>query len=141
MSLDKIFNLFDVINEDIDPIGDEAFAFTDTPMFHLGMFKKIIWNQKHFETKMGQFKKLYPESKIFDDKEAGEFVTFTRAYFYINKFDFEHPLAKDSIKLFSDIYTKTACELSLSFFEEKEEYEKCIKIKKVLDALNLNLEA
>ena len=132
--------MFDAINEETNPVGDGDFNFTETPIFYLGMFKKIIWNQKHFETKMGKFKKSFPNSKILDDKEAGEFVTFTRAYFYLNKFDFDHPLAKDSIKLFSDIYTKTACELSLSFFEEKEQYEKCAKIKKVLDTLNLNLE-
>lgn len=140
MSLNKIFSLFDAIDEDTTPIGEAAFDFTDTPMFHLGMFKKLIWNQKSFETKMGKFKQAFPESKIFEDEEAGEFVTFTRAYFYLNKFDFDHPLANDAIKLFSDIYTKTACELSLNFFEEKEEYEKCAKIKKVLDSLNLNLE-
>lgn len=140
MSFDKIFDMFDAINEETY-VKDPAFDFTETPMFHLGMFKKIIWNQKNFEKKMSQFRKLYPKSDILNDEEAGEFVTFNRAWFYISKFRTDHPLAEDAIRIFSDIYTKTACDLAINFFEEREEYEKCAHIKKIADILEVNLEA
>lgn len=141
MSFDKIFDMFDSLNEENSYVKDPVFDFTETPMFHLGMFKKIIWNQKRFKSKMDEFRKKFPKSQILDDDEAGEFVTFNRAWFYISKFRLDHPQSEDAIRIFSDIYTKTACDLAINFFEEREEYEKCAHIKKISDILEVNLEA
>lgn len=141
MSFDKIFDMFSSFDEDDSYVKDPAFDFTETPIFHLGMFKKLIWNQKNFVSKMNKFRTQFPNSNILDDEEAGEFVTFNRAWFYISKFDIDHPQAKDAIRIFSDIYTKTACDLAINFFEEREEYERCAHIKKIADILEVNLEA
>ena len=47
--------------------------------------------------------------------------------------------SKDAAKIFADEYSITACDLALSFWEEKESYEKCAHIKKVQDLLKLNV--
>jgi hypothetical protein len=139
MNLDNIFNAF----EDNAPIQEKAalIMLQETQAFKLGMFKKIIWNQKGFEEKMEKFIKYMPDlAKMVDvDQEVGEFVTHCRAWAYLKDFDPFSEHGKDALRIFSDEYTLTACDLALKFWEEKEEYEKCAHIKNVKDFLKQNL--
>ena len=50
MNLKNIFNAF----EDDAPLQEKAalLSLQDTQAFKLGMFKKIIWNQKNIEAKV-----------------------------------------------------------------------------------------
>ena len=135
MNLNNIFNAF----EDDAPLQEKAalLSLQDTQAFKLGMFKKIIWNQKNIEAKMGKFLEMMPEiaEKIDFDDDASEFVTHTRAWSYLKDFDPTSNQGKDALRIFSDDYTKTACKLAIHFWEEREHYEKCAHIKKVLDLL------
>ena len=90
---------------------------------------------------MGKFLEMMPElaEKIDFEGDAGEFVTHTRAWVYLKDFDPTSELGKDAMKVFADQYTITACDLAISFWEEKESYEKCAHIKKVQDSLKLNV--
>ena len=139
MNLDNIFNAF----EDDAPLKEKSLLVNlqETQAFKLGMFKKIIWNHKNMEEKMNKFLDLMPEIKetIDINDDAGEFVTHTRAWSYLKQFDPTSPQGKDALRLFSDIYTLTACKLAISFWEEREHYEKCAHIKKVLDLIKKNL--
>jgi len=132
---ERLFKAF----EDDAPLKDKAMLMDlqHTQAFKLGMFKKIIWNQKNMEKKMNQFLELMPDiaEKINLGDDAGEFVTHTRAWTYLKDFDPISDQGKDALRLFSDDYTKTACELAIHFWEEREAYEKCAHIKKVLDLL------
>lgn len=132
---ERLFKAF----EDDAPLKDKAMLMDlqQTQAFKLGMFKKIIWNQKNMEKKMKQFLELMPDiaEKINLSDDAGEFVTHTRAWTYLKDFDPISDQGKDALRLFSDDYTKTACKLAIHFWEEREAYEKCAHIKKVLDLL------
>ena len=135
MNLNNIFNAF----EDNAPLQEKAalLSLQDTQAFKLGMFKKIIWNQKNMEARMDKFLEMMPEiaERIDFDDDAGEFVTHTRAWSYLKDFDPTSNQGKDALRIFSDDYTKTACKLAIHFWEEREHYEKCAHIKKVLDLL------
>jgi len=135
MNLNNIFNAF----EDDAPLQEKAalLSLQDTQAFKLGMFKKIIWNQKNMEARMDKFLEMMPEiAKNIDfDDDASEFVTHTRAWSYLKDFDPTSNQGKDALRIFSDDYTKTACKLAIHFWEEREHYEKCAHIKKVLDLL------
>jgi len=139
MNLNNIFNAF----EDDAPLQEKAVLLDlqKTQAFKLGMFKKIIWNQKDMEERMDKFLKMMPEIAETIDMEdsAGEFVTHTRAWTYLKDFDPTSTQGKDAARLFSDDYTKTACELALSFWEEREHYEKCAHIKSVYNLLKNSL--
>ena len=139
MNLNNIFNAF----EDNAPLNEKAALMNlqDTQAFKLGMFKKIIWNQKSMEKKMDQFLKIMPElaENIDMDGDMGEFVTHTRAWAHIKEFDPTSEQGIESSRIFSDEYTVTACELAILFWEEREHYEKCAHIKKVKDLLKKNL--
>ena len=120
---------------------DIFFELQKTQTFKLGMFKKIIWNQKSIEDKMGKFLEMMPDlaEKIDFDGDAGEFVTHTRAWTYLKDYDPTSEQGKDAARIFADQYTITACDLAISFWEERESYEKCTHIKKVQDFLKLNV--
>ena len=132
---EKLFSAFEPQIPEEDPFMD----FQKTQAFKLGMFKKIIWNQKNIESKMGKFLEMLPElaEKIDFDNDAGEFVTHTRAWSYLKDFDPSTDQGKDALRIFSDNYTLTACDLAIHFWEEKEHYEKCAHIKKVKDSLKI----
>lgn len=132
---EKLFSAFEPQVPEEDPFMD----FQKTQAFKLGMFKKIIWNQKNIESKMGKFLEMLPElaEKIDFDNDAGEFVTHTRAWAYLKDFDPSTDQGKDALRIFSDDYTLTACDLAIHFWEEKEHYEKCAHIKKVKDSLKI----
>jgi len=139
MNLNNIFNAF----EDDAPLKDKValFDLQETQAFKLGMFKKIIWNQKGFEKRMEKFMEFMPDmAKMIDaDNDAGEFITYVRAWAYIKEFDPTSEQGIDASHIFSDDKTVTACDLAIHFWEEREEYEKCAHIKKVKDLLKKNL--
>jgi hypothetical protein len=136
MNLNNIFNAFKD-DASLDK-GATLIDFQETQAFKLGMFKKIIWNQKNIEARMGKFIEMIPElaEKVSMD-ESGEFVTHTRAWSYLKDFDPSTDQGKDALRIFSDQYTLTACDLAIHFWEEKEHYEKCAHIKKVKDSLKV----
>tara|TARA_R110000803_G_scaffold173222_1_gene235976 strand:- start:348 stop:770 length:423 start_codon:yes stop_codon:yes gene_type:complete len=134
---EKIFSNFEIPESKDDLLAN----LQKTQAFKLGMFKKIIWNQRSMEDKMDKFIKMMPElaEKIDFEEDAGEFVTHVRAWAYLKDFNPISEQGIDAMKMFSDQYTITACDLALSFWEEKESYEKCAHIKKIQDSLKLNV--
>jgi hypothetical protein len=140
MNLDNIFNAF----EDDAPLQEKAalIMLQETQAFKLGMFKKIIWKQKDMDAKLEALKKHIPELVEFmaiDNDEVGELVTYARAWIHIKDFDPTSEQGIDAARIFLDEYTVVACDLSINFWEEREEYEKCAHIKKVKDLLKKNL--
>lgn len=134
---EKIFGAFELPESE----GEVYYDLQKTQVFKIGMFKKIIWNQKNIEDRMDKFLEMMPElaEKIDFDDDAGEFVTHTRAWVYLKDFDVNSEQGKDAARIFSDDYTITACGLAISFWEEKEDYEKCAHIKTIQDFLKLNV--
>tara|TARA_R110000796_G_scaffold139691_2_gene255803 strand:+ start:922 stop:1347 length:426 start_codon:yes stop_codon:yes gene_type:complete len=135
---EKLFSAFELPQPEE---GDLLAELQKTQTFKLGMFKKIIWNQRNMEDRMDKFIEMMPElaEKIDFNGDAGEFVTHTRAWTYLKDFDPTLDQSKDAARIFADEYSITACDLALSFWEEKESYEKCAHIKKVQDLLKLNV--
>lgn len=143
MDINKIFNLFNKV--EIDTPLDEKFKaanelmnFQETPVFWVGMFKKLILNNSVFNTQLLKFLQQ-TDSELKDIELAGEVVVFLRSWFYISKIDLTIRLHYDAVKMFSDENLLACCKLAVSFFEEREEYEKCSHIKKIQDLVELNL--
>ena len=140
MNLDNIFNAFE--NNASIQEKEALIDLQKTPAFKLGMFKKIILNQRDMDSKLEALKKHMPELAEFiaiDNDEVGELVTYTRAWAYIKDFNPNSEQGIDASRIFSDEYTVTACNLAIHFWEEIEEYEKCAHIKKIKDLLTKNL--
>ena len=129
---DNIFNLFQ--NEDTIEVYEN---FMDNPYVKIGMFNKIIRNNTVFNIK---FKKFLDSVDPNYDKEyidsSSKFITFNRAFFYIKDIDVVNPQHIDALRCHDFEGLILNLNSSISFFEEKEEYEKCghlFKIKKLIE--------
>ena len=128
---DNIFSLFQ--NEDTIEVYEN---FMDNPYVKIGMFNKIIKNNTLFNIK---FKKFLDSTDLNYDKDyidsSSRFITFNRAFFYIKDIDIENLQHIDALKCydFEDLILNVST--SISFFEEKEEYEKCAHLLKIKNFL------
>lgn len=134
INLNNIFSLFSA-NEELDGVNSEVqIDFSQTPIYWIGMYKKLVLNHINFNKKVLKFfKESNQELDIEDMKDAGEFVVYHRAWHYIQNVNIdveEHIIA---INKYTDEYLDTALKLGISFFEQHEEYEKCAHLKKILD--------
>jgi hypothetical protein len=129
---DNIFSLFQ--NEDTIEVYEN---FMDNPYIKIGMFNKIIRNNTIFNIK---FKKFLDSADLNYDKDyidsSSRFITFNRAFFYIKDINVENQQHIDALKCYDFEDLMLNVNTSISFFEEKEEYEKCshlFKIKKLIE--------
>jgi hypothetical protein len=138
VNLDHIFHLFNS-NEDLEGVdnGEVHINFKNTPTYWVGMYKKLIINHINFNKKIIKFfEKSNKELDLGDVKEAGEHVTYNRAWSYIKKIDISKKEHIKGVKVYADEYLDTALKLGISFFIETEEYEKCAHLQKILNHLS-----
>ena len=144
MNVDKIFNLFngdepESLREKAQQV-DIALDYKNHPLFWVGMFKKLIQNHQVFNTQILKFFDQMEEGlDVIDVDRAGEFVVFNRAWSYIQKVDPNNLVAQEALYRFADIHLKVALELSINYFQEHEDYEKCSHLKKNLEFVKLLL--
>jgi len=142
VDVNKIFGLF---NEDENPKHDSgnnqdmSYLLEDYkqhPMFWVGMFKKLIYNHKVFNAKvLNSFKDLDSELDMNDVENAGEFIMYNRAWYWINKIDIKETLHQNALTHYADEILLTYTKVVILYFQELEEYEKCAHLKKIQDFL------
>jgi hypothetical protein len=142
MDVNKIFDLFgsaefDTPLEKKAKAADDLILIQETPMFWIGMFKKIVLNNQAFyhQLKHKLPVELVKEMAGFDD--MAEIVTYSRAWFYASKLDLKRRVDVDAIITFSDNDLVYALALTIKFFETKEEYEKCAHLKQIQDMVEI----
>jgi hypothetical protein len=142
MDVNKIFDLFgsaefDTPLEKKAKAADDLILIQETPMFWIGMFKKIVLNNQAFyhQLKHKLPVELVKEMDGFDD--MAEIVTYSRAWFYASKLDLKRRVDVDAIITFSDNDLVYALALTIKFFETKEEYEKCAYLKQIQDMVEI----
>jgi hypothetical protein len=140
MDIDKIFDLFgsaefDTPLEKKAKAADDIILIQETPMFWIGMFKKIVLNNQSFyhQLKHNLPADLIKEMAGLDD--MAEMVTYSRAWFYASKLDLKRRVDVDAIIAFADDNLVYALALTIKFFEDKEEYEKCTHLKQIQDMI------
>lgn len=146
VSLDNIFGLFSHDDKDLSKEADVAYIdFKKSPKYYLGMYKKLILNHINFNKKVLQFfKKSNADLELNDMKEAGEYVTYNRAWTYVKNLNLKDETHIDAIEFYSDEYLITSLELGIHYFQNQEEYEKCaflLKIKEKSQTLQSKLGA
>jgi len=131
----NIDNFFDLLSDDGDVGSDSVYIdFKNTPVYWVGMYKKLILNHINFNKKVVKFFKEANEELDSDDiKDAGEFVVYNRAWSYIQKIDINKKDHIDAIEKYCDEYLDISLKLGILFFEQSEEYERCALLKHILD--------
>jgi hypothetical protein len=143
VDVNKIFGLFG--NEDENPKPDSGVNqdmsylledYKQHPMFWVGMFKKLIYNHKSFNSRiLNSFKDLDGELDMNDVENAGEFIVYNRAWYWINKIDIKETLHQNALTHYADEILLTYTKVIILYFQELEEYEKCAHLKKIQDFL------
>ena len=135
INVDNVFPLFSSSDDDANNRKDTAYMdFKNTPKYWVGMYKKLVINHINFNKKVIRFfKEANQEFDVIEMREAGEYVTYNRAWSYIKKINLEESLHLEGIEYYADEYLDTALELGINYFEELEEYERCAHLKKILD--------
>ena len=137
MDLSKIFKLFNENEEVENNLSDDTYIdFKSTPLYWIGMYKKLVLNNSNFNKKIVQFfKESDEELDVAEMSEAGEFITYQRAWDFIKNINPEDEFHRKTIKNSSDEYLETALKLGILYFEEREMYENCALLKKILDEI------
>ena len=145
MDVNSIFNLFNSGDKKpTDPLPStiNMADFEKTPTYKVGMFKKIILNQHVFQKKLiNMFQTPEDEFEMEGMEEVGEYIAHHRAWSYIKDCLIDEEIWQGSLQIQHDDYLDTALNLSISFFEEREEYEKCAFFVKIQKYLKDNLES
>lgn len=134
----KIFGLFggkEELNskEPVNQANPLVIDFND-PFIKLKMFKKLIMNYTFYNKSLIEmFKKADPKLDIKELERAGEAMLYERAYSYIEDLNLKSRKVKKIITSSVDEELEVAFKLSLKYFEEIEEYEKCAFLKNILD--------
>jgi hypothetical protein len=133
MSLGDVFALFGFSddNEDKD-IKRELDEFRNDPHFKVGMFIKMISNGLKFKRQVvGFFSKA---DKMLDTEgidEAGDFMMFNRAWYWVSKCNLKKKDWKEALKNNSTPELVGCLKLAIKYFENIEEYEKCSLLIKI----------
>ena len=137
MDLSKIFKLFNESEEVENNLSEDTYIdFKSTPLYWIGMYKKLVLNNSNFNKKIVQFfKESDEELDVSEMSEAGEFITYQRAWDFIKNINPEDEFHRKIIKNSSDEYLETALKLGILYFEEREMYENCALLKKILDEI------
>lgn len=127
MDLNRIFGLFNT-NEDDDT--SLLIDFSEHPLFWVSGFNKVIDNHLYFkEYTLKTFSTLSSDINIEELEKAGEELMFRKAWNYIKSIDLNNNLHLDSIKVKANENFIKNLQISISFFEQFEEYEKCALLK------------
>jgi hypothetical protein len=144
MPFDDLFFLFgfpqsntpqdEKLEQDID-------AFKTTPHFKIGMFSKLIINGFNFKKQIVSFfTKSDPELDTVSMDEAGEFLMYNRAWYWISQCKIKSKVWRQALKDCTApdlLHSVTMC---IKYFESIEEYEKCAFLKTIQDFLEKNLD-
>ena len=139
MNLEKIFDLFGFFdqNKPTDKSMElDIEEYKSTPHFKINMFIKLINNGIIFRRQVIDFfSQADPSLDKTDISDAGDFVMYTRAWFWISQCDLED---EEWQKCLLEVSPTTLNECIVPCMEHylmNEEYERCALLKKIQDMI------
>ena len=142
MDKEKIFGLFDKHFD--EGVNAEVELYKKTFRFKIEMFIKIvIYGEKWKSTVVNIFSKADSDLNVEEIDEAGDFMLYTRAWFWIEQFDFNNDDCLEDLRSIThtdkDSFNGSDLFISLmraiKYFEKIEEFEKCVFLVKIRDLL------
>ena len=138
MDIDKIFNLFS--NNSEDEYDNGIIKFKEHPLYWITLAHKLYYKHHIFNEKViNMFSNVQPKLDMGDVKKAGSYMIYVRCWEYLSKLDLENHEHTNALKTYyleKNDFIKLVTSLLL-FFENYEEYEKCIILKQIYDVLKL----
>ena len=124
MDLNKLFSLFNKNPE--EGLEENLISYKNTPKFKLEMFSRIVLEGIHFKKQIVSF---FTNSDVGleegDVTEVGDFMMFTRAWFWIQQFELDNPEWVEALNNCKVDNFRKALKICIKYFESSEEFEKC----------------
>jgi hypothetical protein len=140
MNIGSIFALFGS-NENDKNIKKELEVFKETPHFKIRMFSKLISQGMGFKNQvLNFFSNTNPKIDTSDLDKAGDFMMYTRAWYWISECNLRKKEWKLALQDNASKDLLNHIEIVLRYFESLEEYEKCSLLKKIQDFIKKNLD-
>lgn len=131
MDINHIFDLFKNDSQNYDE-NSLLIDFSEHPMFWISGFNKLLDNHLFFKKyTIKTYKNINPNINIEELEKAGEALMFRKAWDYIKNINLEKPFHIDCLKSKADETFIEHLQLSIDFFENLEEYEKCALLKNI----------
>ena len=141
MNIDNIFDLFNNNSEkehedDVSLLVD----FSEHPFYWIGGFNKIIANHSYFQKYATNIARDI--SLDFDKNEindTGYKLMFEKAWVYISNINLSNPFHIECLNKKSSFEFLKNLKMSIDYFEQHEEYEKCILLKNIENQIKFSL--
>jgi hypothetical protein len=144
LDIDKIFGSFDSSSNNSWGWDNKSYNYYNPrtlpmidenhPKYFIKMFWKIINNHLSYNKKLTDFfGSADPSISMQEIEYAGERMLYARAYGFVEKIDVRDPYHQKILKEENSKKLTKAYKMSIGFYENEEEYEKCAFLKKQLD--------
>ena len=140
MDPNSIFSLFDSEpeNREVEP-EKEIKDLSNHPYVLLGLFTRMILRgEEAIHNSLDFLKALNPEVDLEAISELNRYTLYLSGFTYLSKLSLEDPFHQDILLEKAGADFLTACQKSIQFFQDKEDYEKCALIKKYSDFINFS---
>ncbi len=143
MDINKIFGAFDS-SSNSGGFDNKSFNYYNPrnlptldenhPRYFIKMFYKLIDNHLTYSKKLINFFGSTDSSISTQEIEfASELMLYTKAYNLAKKIDIEDEYHQKILREENSKKLNKAYQMSIKFYEQREEYEKCAFLKKQLD--------
>ena len=139
MDIDNVFGLFGFGKDKNEnkKLESNLEEFKNTPQFKVGMFYKMVWNGNNFRDQIFSF---FGNSNLEKDftlglDEASDYMMYTRAYYWIQECNLQDKEWEEALIYYHDKELINCLKLSIKYYEEIEEFEKCAFLKKIQNFL------
>jgi hypothetical protein len=142
MDPNNIFGLFDSEPENQEKQPEkEIINLSEHPYVLMGLFTRMILRgEEAINNTMDFFKviSMNPDYDVEANAEFSRMMLYGAGFNHLSKLSLEDPFHQEVLLDKAGKDFLTACEKSIQFYQEKEEYEKCAFIKKFYDFINFS---
>jgi len=131
----NIFELFDSgSNRESEEKEIGKIEISDHPLILVGMFTRMVLRGEEVNKDiMRFFQEISREVTVTEQEHFNKFMIYNRALSFLEKINFENTLHVEILLEKTGGDFLQACNMTIQFFTEREEYEKCAFIKKFQD--------
>lgn len=134
---DSVFRLFDQqpSSSQASNPDDKTIELAEHPIILVGMFTRMVLKGEEISQDIMKFLQAVNRDTL-DPEEQLRFnysLAYNRALQHLAKLDLDNPYHQDVLSEKAGKDFLEACNRTISFFTESEEYEKCAFIKKIQD--------
>jgi len=130
----KLFEIFD--KYPIDDIEENLTSYKNSFRFKIEMFiKVVIYGDQWKKSVVSLFNKSDVDMDTDDIDNAGEFMLYTRAWYWVSQVDLKDHECIEALNELNDSSLLASLMRTIKYFEKTEEFEKCsflVNIKKLL---------